>query len=106
MKRFVFFTRLGLAIGALGGALGAASTARADDALPAMPSWMDPTDAMNPIGLVSGAGIKVGEGTVLQPQVGLETGVVSNVFYQDTGGVTAGLLRLLIEVGTGSLTNQ
>jgi hypothetical protein len=105
MKRFVFFTRLGLGVLVAAGALGS-TTAHADDALPAMPSWMDPTDAMNPIGLVSGAGIKVGEGTVLQPQVGLETGVVSNVFYQDTGGVTAGLLRLLIEVGTGSLTNQ
>jgi hypothetical protein len=31
---------------------------------------------------------------------------VSNVFYQDTGGVTAGLLRLLFEIGTGSLSNQ
>jgi hypothetical protein len=67
---------------------------------------MDPTDALNPLSMVSGAGIKVGEGTIFQPQVGIETGVVSNVFYQDTDTVTSGLLRLLVEVGTGSLPDQ
>jgi hypothetical protein len=83
-----------------------ASPVHADDSMPPMPVWMDPTDALNPIGLVQGAGIKVGQGTVLQPQVGIETGVVSNALYENTGGVTAGLLRLLIEIGTGSLPNQ
>lgn len=102
-SRLDLWLGLGLVLAAV---LGAASAARADDTLPPMPSWMDPTDALNPIGIVQGSGIKVGEGTVFQPQVGLETGVVSNVFYQDTGGVTAGLLRLLIEIGTGSLPNQ
>jgi len=67
---------------------------------------MDPTDALNPLAIVSGAGVKVGEGTVFQPQIGLETGVVSNVFYTDNNAVAAGLLRLLIEIGTGSLPNQ
>ncbi|HEX7835965.1 MAG TPA: hypothetical protein VF469_00810 [Kofleriaceae bacterium] len=93
----------------LGTLLLASSPVRADDAtegLPAIPVWMDPNDTVSPISLVRGPGIKVGEGTVFQPQVGVETGVVSNVFYQDTGGVTAGLLRILAEVGTGSLPNQ
>ena len=83
-----------------------ASPARGDDGIPAPPPWMDPTDALNPLSLVTGAGIKVGEGTILQPQFGIETGVVSNVFYQDTGSVTAGLLRLMIEIGTSSLPDQ
>lgn len=86
--------------------LAAASPVHADDALPPAPMWMDPGDALNPVALVRGAGIKIGEGTVFQPQLGIETGVVSNVFYESTGGVTAGLLRILAEVGTGSLPNQ
>src|SRR5262245_14377874 len=89
--------------------LAAGSAVRADplgNPLPSFPTWMDPTDAVSPIALVQGGGIKVGEGTVLQPQVGLQTGVVSNVFYQNTNVITAGLLRLLVEVGTGSLPVQ
>src|SRR5215831_7860608 len=101
MTRFANFLRfVGL------GLVFHAATVSADDGLPPPPMWMDPTDAMNPVSQVRGAGIKVGEGTIFQPQLGLETGVVSNVFYQNTGAVTAGLLRLLIEVGTGSLPNQ
>src|SRR4051812_10733348 len=107
MKRFAIFLGIGLGIGA---ALVASSTARADDALPAPLPWTDPTldpnQALNPTALVTGAGIKVGEGTIFQPQVGLETGVISNVFYTHDGPVAAGLLRLLIEIGTGSLPNQ
>ncbi|HMG20240.1 MAG TPA: hypothetical protein VK607_02945, partial [Kofleriaceae bacterium] len=79
MKRLAIFSVLGPASLML-----AASPASADDALPPMPGWMDTTDALNPVGLVQGSGIKVGEGTVLQPQVGIETGVVSNVFYEST----------------------
>jgi hypothetical protein len=106
MTRLANIVRFGLGLGV---ALLASPAARADDAtegLPTIPVWMDPNDAMSPISLVRGAGVKVGEGTVFQPQVGVETGVVSNVFYQDTGGVTAGLLRILAEIGTGSLPNQ
>ncbi|TMQ09930.1 MAG: hypothetical protein E6J91_28635 [Deltaproteobacteria bacterium] len=88
------------------GAGALAVPARADDGIPPPPPWMDPTDALNPQSLVTGAGIKVGEGTILQPQFGLETGVVSNVFYQDTNTVTAGLLRLMFEIGTSSLPDQ
>src|SRR5215470_5471235 len=103
MKRFA------ISLG-FGAALKAAGTVRADDAQPAQLPWTDPTldpnQALNPTALVTGAGIKVGEGTIFQPQVGLETGVVSNVFYTNTNEVAAGLLRLLIEIGTGSLPNQ
>ncbi|HWM88451.1 MAG TPA: hypothetical protein VNO33_21495 [Kofleriaceae bacterium] len=45
--------------------------------------------------LVEGPGIKVGEATVLHPRVGLEAGVVSNVFYEDEGEVAAPIGRLL-----------
>jgi hypothetical protein len=111
MKTFGILSRpgprlVGLAACAV---LAAGSPAQADplgSSLPPFPTWMDPTDAVSPIALVQGGGIKVGEGTVLQPQVGIETGVVSNVFYQNTNQVTAGLLRLLVEVGTGSLPIQ
>jgi hypothetical protein len=93
----------------LSAVLAARSPVRADPLgtpLPPFPAWIDPADAVSPIALVQGGGIKVGEGTVLQPQVGLQTGVVSNVFYSNTNVVTAGLLRLLIEIGTGSLPIQ
>src|SRR5262249_49303817 len=86
--------------------VGVPTLARADSGLPPAPVAMDPEDAINPISIVTGAGIKVGEGTVLHPQVGLETGVVSNVFYQSNNGIAAGLLRILVEVGTGSLPDQ
>lgn len=99
MKRFAILAGFGAA------AL-AAAPAHADDGLPPMPPSMDPADALNPISVVSGPGVKIGEGTVFHPQVGVETGVVSNVFYQDAKPVTAGLLRILAEVGTGSLPSQ
>lgn len=65
----------------------------------------DPENAVAPVSTVEGPGIKVGEGTVLYPAFGLETGVVSNVFYEDTGIRNAGLLRLLAQIGTGSMSN-
>jgi hypothetical protein len=80
--------------------------AYAEDGLPPMPVSMDPADALNPVSIVTGIGIKVGEGTVLHPQLGVETGVVSNVFYEDAAPVTAGMLRILAEIGTGSLPNR
>jgi hypothetical protein len=87
-------------------ALAPGAVAVAEDGLPPPPVSMDPADALNPVSIVTGIGIKVGEGTVLHPQLGIETGVVSNVFYEDAGPVTAGLLRILAEIGTGSLPNQ
>jgi hypothetical protein len=56
--------------------------------------------------LVEGAGVKVGEGTVLHPVVGSETGYVSNVFYTNTDPRGAGLLRLLAELNFASLSGQ
>jgi hypothetical protein len=109
MKTFGILSRLGPGLVGLSAVLAASSPVRADplgNPLPPFPTWMDPGDAVSPIALVQGGGIKVGEGTVLQPQVGLQTGMVSNVFYQNTNTVTAGLLRLLVEIGTGSLPIQ
>ena len=63
----------------------------------------DPENAVAPISSVEGPGIKIGEGTVLHPVFGLETGVVSNVFYDDVNPRAAGLMRLLAQVGAGSL---
>lgn len=88
------------------GLLAASGPARADDGLPPPPVAMDPGSAVNPEGIVSGAGVSVGEGTVFHPQIGIETGVVSNVFYQQDAPVTAGLLRILVAIGTGSLPGQ
>jgi hypothetical protein len=92
---------LGLILG-----IAASGTAHADDGLPPAPTAMDPSSAVNPIAIVSGAGVEVGEGTTLRPQVGLETGMVSNVFYTHDNPVTAGLLRVLAEMGFGSLPTQ
>lgn len=44
---------------------------------------------------VQGAGYQVGEGTVVHPSIGAETGFVSNVFYEDESSIAAGLLRIL-----------
>jgi hypothetical protein len=45
--------------------------------------------------LVEGPGIKIGEATVLHPRVGVEAGVVSNVFYEDIGEFAAPIMRVL-----------
>lgn len=95
-----------LPIGLSLGVLVASPTARADDNLPPPPTAMDPGSAVNPISIVSGAGVSVGEGTILRPQVGVETGVVSNVFYTNNNPIAAGLVRVLAELGAGSLPNQ
>lgn len=107
MKSLAFLSsaRVAALVTGLAGVL-ASATAAADNGLPPPPTAMDPEDALNPISIVRGAGIKVGEGTVLQPQIGVETGIVSNVFYEDATPVTAGLLRIIAEIGTSSLTNQ
>ncbi|MBA3538761.1 MAG: hypothetical protein H0T79_03970 [Deltaproteobacteria bacterium] len=53
--------------------------------------------------IVEGPGIKVGEGTVLHPVFGLETGFVSNVFYTSEDAEPAGVLRLIGQIGAASL---
>lgn len=90
-----------LVVGLLAAGMGTA-LAQAPDA----PSNMTPDQAVSPTSLVEGAGVKVGEGTVLHPIVGLETGVVQNVFYEESGTNTSGLLRLLIELQAGSLPQE
>src|SRR6185312_1182935 len=67
---------------------------------------LDPVAVVTPISIVQGDGIKVGEGTSIYPQVGLESGYVSNVFYTSSNEEGAGLLRLIAEVGAGSLSPQ
>jgi hypothetical protein len=56
--------------------------------------------------IVEGPGIKLGEGLVLHPTVGLETGFLSNVFYEDTDVEPSGILRVLAELHLASLSNQ
>ncbi len=53
--------------------------------------------------VVEGAGIKVGEGTVFHPIIGIETGVVQNVFYEENQTNVAGLMRIIGELAVGSL---
>lgn len=68
-------------------------------------SSFDPESATAPTSGVEGPGIKVGEGTVIHPVVGLSTGVVSNVFYEETDALTGGVIRLFAQVGAGSLSS-
>lgn len=56
--------------------------------------------------MVEGPGIKIGEGTVLHPILGAETGIISNVFREDDGGATSGILRIIGEIGVGTLSPQ
>lgn len=65
----------------------------------------DPESATAPASGVEGPGIKVGEGTVIHPVVGVSTGVVSNVFYEDTDALAGGVIRLFAQVGAGSLSS-
>lgn len=103
MRSFKRFTTRVLAAGAV---LSAAAAAHADDGIPPVPVTMDPASAVNPVSLVQGSGIRIGQGTVFRPQLGVVTGVVNNVFYENQDVVTAGLLRILVEVGTSSLPVQ
>jgi hypothetical protein len=68
-------------------------------------STFDPENAVAPESAVEGPGVKIGEGTVLHPVFGMETGVVSNVFYTQNNPQAAGILRLLAQVGAGSLSS-
>lgn len=63
----------------------------------------NPEAAVAPTSIVEGPGIKIGEGTVLHPVLGAETGVISNVFYANTQTQSAGLLRLMAQIGAASL---
>lgn len=67
-------------------------------------SGFNPDNPTAPVQGVDGDGIKVGEGTAIYPVVGLSTGVVSNVFYEAIDPKAAGVLRLITQVGAGSLS--
>ena len=64
----------------------------------------DPSNATAPVSAVEGPGVKIGEGTTLYPVFGLSTGIVNNVFYEQSDIETTGVLRLLAQVGVGSLS--
>ena len=69
---------------------------------------LTPEGVLAPVSIVEGAGVKIGEGTVLHPIVGMETGYVSNVFYNasNENPTGAAILRLVAQIGTGSLSPQ
>lgn len=56
--------------------------------------------------VVEGAGVKVGEGTVLHPVLGIESGVVQNVFFEENSTNVAGVLRIIGELVVGSLPSE
>ena len=67
-------------------------------------SAFDPEAATAPVDMVEGNGVKIGEGTTLHPIFSAQTGVVSNVFYEESDIHSAGVLRLMAQVGVGSLS--
>jgi len=97
---------------ALGVGLGlAASPALAEDEVPGISTTgggISPEGTLAPVSIVEGPGWKVGEGTVLHPIVGIETGFVSNVFYDtaDEDPKGAGIIRLIAQLSTASLSPQ
>jgi hypothetical protein len=52
---------------------------------------------------ITGRGIKVGEGTVLHPVAGIETGLINNVFYEEGEPINAGVIRIAAEIAAASL---
>ena len=95
----------------IGVLLGYAGAARAQVSISTAPGTagnlavasFDPENAVAPISIIEGEGVKIGEGTVLHPTAGLETGFISNVFYENTNPQGAGVLRVLAQIGIGSL---
>lgn len=91
------FARVGLLLCALHAAAAAQS---ADLSI----NSFNPDVGTAPIDMVEGRGVKVGEGTSLYPIVGMQTGVSSNVFYEDQNANASGILRLVGQIGAGSLS--
>lgn len=84
-----------------------AATALLAVATPASAQQAAQVSAVNPnSNIVEGPGIKIGEGTVFHPIIGMETGAISNVFFSDTDATAAGVMRLLFEGAIGSLSVQ
>lgn len=108
-------TRLALVVGIVGGVVGIAANAGADTGYPdnvpgisATAPGISPEGVLAPISVVEGPGIKIGESTVLHPIVGIEGGYVSNVFYNSAAEQPkgSGILRLVAQLGIGSLSPQ
>lgn len=66
-------------------------------------SSFNPEDAIAPVSSLEGPGIKIGEGSLLHPVFGVESGYISNVFYTHDNVVDAALIRVLAQIGTGTL---
>jgi hypothetical protein len=59
--------------------------------------------------VVEGPGVKVGEGYILHPTAGAETGIISNLFYEDGSDnpiTTTGILRIIGQVDIASQGND
>lgn len=56
--------------------------------------------------IVEGAGVDMGGGTVLHPSVAAETGVDSNVFYEDNDASVAPILRVMGSFAIASQHNE
>ena len=56
--------------------------------------------------VAEGPGHQIGAGTVIHPTVGLETGFVSNVFYEDTSPVSSGIARVFAGLAIASEGNK
>jgi len=83
-----------------------APTASADAPSTGTQSALDPAEAVSATRVVEGDGIKVGEGTIIHPVIGIETGYVSNVFYEQSSPVAAALMRVIAQFGTSSLSGR
>ncbi len=97
MTRLFLSTLLLLSIGSVA----AAQPAQSDLSI----NSFNPGDPVAPMADVEATGWKVGEGTVLLPVFGIETGVVNNVFYEEDNANSSGVLRLMAQFGIGSLTS-
>jgi hypothetical protein len=64
---------------------------------------LTPATAFAQEALVEGPGVQLGEGSVFHPSVSLETGYVSNVFYQDESPTASAVARL---IGAFSIASQ
>jgi len=91
------FARIGLLLCALH------ATAAAQSADLSINSF-NPDMGTAPIDMVEGRGVKIGEGTSVYPVIGMQTGVSSNVFYEEANTNAAGILRLMGQIGAGSLS--
>jgi hypothetical protein len=87
-------------------AVAAAQSADPDAGIPTLGGAFNPESATMPVTGVDGDGYKVGEGTSVYPVVGISTGAVSNVFYEQDDPSAAGVLRLVGQIGAGSLSTS